>query len=384
MAQTITGLQTKLMKEYYKDFSKYAKGKQPEKKVAWVTAFTPVEILEALDISYYYPESYAAVIAASGKEQELITSSEKNYLSTDCCSYSCCYNGCLDTGEGPRGIPPRPDVLVATNNQCNTLPGWWNLLAKRYRVPLIVLDYPGEAACRERALKYVTEQHKSLIEKMEKLSGNKLDIAILSGLINNSKQSVEAWNEVISYLPLKNVKATALFDGINFLITARCKPETAELYRLMADTMQAKPKADTQKISAFWLGYPLWYNKDRYLTELLQDFRITGANYLTWWSLDYSGDNVYESLFSAYNYTFLNLSQHSRNERLSETIKASKASCAITLRNKSCKCDFVSAKDVDLPQAELEIDMIDRNYLDIEKAQAHIELLREILCTESG
>ena len=55
------------MREYYKNFSKYAKEHSPESKVAWVTAFTPIEILEALDISYYYPESYAAVIAASGK-----------------------------------------------------------------------------------------------------------------------------------------------------------------------------------------------------------------------------------------------------------------------------------------------------------------------------
>lgn len=69
MGNTYVKLQTQLMREYYKDFSKYARGKAPANKVAWVTAFTPVEILEALDIAYYYPESYAAVIAASQKEQ---------------------------------------------------------------------------------------------------------------------------------------------------------------------------------------------------------------------------------------------------------------------------------------------------------------------------
>ena len=48
MAQTIIRIQTKLMKEYYQYFSKYAKGKQQECKVAWITAFAPVEILETL------------------------------------------------------------------------------------------------------------------------------------------------------------------------------------------------------------------------------------------------------------------------------------------------------------------------------------------------
>lgn len=90
MKKTAAQLQTALMREYYTWFSKYAKGKRPEKKVAWVTAFTPVEILEALDMLYYYPESYAAVIAASEKEQDLLNESERQYLSRDCCSYSCC------------------------------------------------------------------------------------------------------------------------------------------------------------------------------------------------------------------------------------------------------------------------------------------------------
>ncbi len=101
MANSVIRLQTKLMKDYYKFFSKYSKGKSPEGKVAWITAFTPVEILEALDIIYYYPESYAAVIAASEKEQEFLRDSENTGLSRDCCSYSCCIRGCLNTGDGP-------------------------------------------------------------------------------------------------------------------------------------------------------------------------------------------------------------------------------------------------------------------------------------------
>ena len=83
MAQSSIQLQAKLMRDYYKDFSKYAKGKAPARKVALVTAFTPVEILEALNISYIYPESYAAVIAASGKEQELLAESERHALCLD-------------------------------------------------------------------------------------------------------------------------------------------------------------------------------------------------------------------------------------------------------------------------------------------------------------
>ena len=382
MAQTIVRLQTKLMKEYYRDFSKYARGRTPGRKTAWVTAFTPVEILEALDIAYYYPESYAAVIAASEKEQEMLGRNGSMNLSGDCCSYSCCFNGCLDLEDGPRGVPPKPDVLIATNNQCNTLPGWWNLLARRYNVPLIVIDYPGETADRAAAFGYVSVQHRRLISEMEKLSGNTLDPEKLEELIRCSEKSVSAWNDVIQCLPEKEIRPTALFDDINFLITARCKPETSELYAMMAEEMRGKADAEKNRIPLFWLGYPLWYHRDRYLSELLGDFRIVGSNYVTWWSLDYSGSDAFEKLFSAYNFTFLNLSQQSRDRILAELIRASGAVCAAVLRNKSCKCDFVSARNVGIPQAEIEMDMIDRTWLNAEKAKAQIALLKETVCTE--
>ena len=150
---------------------------------------------------------------------------------------------------------------------------------------------------------------------------------------------------------------------------------------MMAEELGAGADAADDRIPVFWLGYPLWYHADRYLKEYLGDFRIVGSNYVTWWSLDYSGEDAFERLFRAYNYTFLNLTQQSRDERLAALIRASGAAGAIVLHNKSCKCDFVSARNVSLPQAELEIDMIDRTYLDAGKTERILALLKETICT---
>ncbi len=381
MVESAIKLQSTLMREYYKYFSRYARGAKPDKKVAWVTAFTPVEILETLGMYYYYPESYAAVIAASNKEQPFLEKSEQCSLCRDCCSYSCCLEGCLELQEGPRGIPPKPDILIATNNQCNTLPNWWNILAQRFDVPLIVIDYPGESADKQQAYKYVTEQHKDLIFRLENLTGNKFDINLLEKNIQNSTESVYWWNKVAQALTKKEIKPTAIFDYISYLITQRCNSGTIELYQALYEEMKELPDADKSLIPIFWLGYPLWYHPKRYLSEFLDGFRICGSNYITWWNLDYSGSNAFEKLFSAYNYTFLNLSQKNRTERLTKQIKDSEAVCAVTLHNKSCKCDFVSAKDINIPQAELEIDMIDRNFLSLEKTKKQIDLLKETVCT---
>lgn len=382
MSQTAVKLQTTILRNYYKYFSKFSKGKEPDKKVAWVTSFTPVEILEALDIYYCYPESYAAVIAASGKEKELLEESSNKFLSCDCCSYSCCIEGCLETENGPRGVLPRPDVLIATNNQCSTLPNWWNILAKRYNVPLIILDYPGERVNKEIAYDYVKKQHEDLILRMEELSGNKLDMSVLEKIISNSTKCVAAWKRVTKAMAVHDISPSSMFDDISFLITARCKPETSELYNIMADKYEALPENEGTGIPAFWLGYPLWYHRDRYFSEYLDGFRIVGSNYITWWDLNYSGKDSFEKLYNAYNFTFLNLKQETRNAMLSERIAASGAKCAVTLINKSCKCDFVSAKNISIPQAELEIDMIDREFADEENVKRKIELLKEVVCSE--
>ncbi len=381
MEMTTAQLQTKLVRDYYKYFSKYARGKAPEKKVAWVTSFTPVEILSALDMEYYYPESYAAVIAASEKEQALLETAEKSGLPGECCAYSCCFEGCILEEEGPRGLPPRPDIMIATNNQCNTLPNWWNILAKRYDVPLIVLDYPGDVMPSDRARKYVDVQHRDLIAKLEELTGNTLEIPALDSAISNSREAVRAWSKILGFMPVKDMGGTNLFDAITYLITSRCREETAMLYDKMAEDIEEYHDANESLVKIFWLGYPLWYHPDRYLSEELGGCRITGSNYLTWWNLDYSGMDCFDVLFHAYNFTFLNLNQNERTDRLVSLIKKSGAAGTVSLRNKSCKCDFVSAKNVGLPQVELEIDMIDRTYLDVGKARKQIALLKEMICT---
>ncbi len=379
MGQPYLKLQGQLMREYYRDFSKYAKGRPPERKVAWVTSFAPVEILEALGIEAVYPESYAAVIAASGKEQEFLRESERRGLCPDCCSYSACFNGSLALGAGPRGTPPMPDVLIAANNQCNTLPGWWNLLSEELGVPLIVIDYPGEGADRDAARRYVAGQHEDLAARLGELCGSRLDEGRLAEAISNSRASVSSWERVAGLLAKKEIEPTALFDGISYLVTSRCKPDTARFYDAMYESFSTAPDADGSKTPVFWLGYPLWHHPDRYLREMLGGCRVCGSNYITWWSLDYAGDDPLEQLFNAYNYTFLNLSPETKRERLGECIRRSGAAAAVSLRNKSCKCDFASAMCAGIPQAEVEIDMIDREYMDEGRAKRQIGTLRELL-----
>ena len=357
----------------YRYFSKKEPVEKTE-KVAWITSFVPVELLEALNIAYVYPESYAAVIASSGKAIECLEWAKAGNLSLDCCSYSTCFNGCLSLGRGPRGLPPKPDILIASNNQCNTLPNWWNLLAQQMDVPLIVLDYPGENNCGMHTAEYVKKQHENLIVKLEQLSRNRLDEKKLLEILSISKENVSLWKYILELFPKHEIMTRVLSDYISPLILARSRPETGNFYRILSEELVSYPQRGNKK-RIYWAGYPLWYDAQRYLT--VEGMQIVGSNYASWWNLDYGGDNVWDMLYHAYNFTVLNLTGITRSKLINDDLVNSKADGVIINRNKSCKRDFFSLNEFNssLPCAVIESDMIDAGFIDMQTAIDRINIL---------
>jgi benzoyl-CoA reductase/2-hydroxyglutaryl-CoA dehydratase subunit BcrC/BadD/HgdB len=347
----------------------------PEQKVAWITSFCPVELLEAFDIAYCYPESYAAVIAASGKEQECLAYSLSQGLSLDCCSYSVCFQGCLGKGKGPRGLPPKPDILIASNNQCNTLPNWWNLMAEQLHVPLFVIDYPGEYNANVHTREYVDKQHRDLAILLSEITQSTLDINRLSFVIDTSQENVILWKNIVALLPDYNVSIGSLFDRISPLILARCFSETKQFFTLLTEDCYGETKRDPECKRIYWLGYPFWYQRERILPGL--EAHIVGANYLSWWNMRYDGEDVWERLYNAYNFTFLNLNAQSKSKIILDDIHRVNAKALIINHNKSCKRDFSTFYNeyMMFPTTIIESDMIDRNYLNIAVAQERINTL---------
>lgn len=377
MAESIATQLYQINKWIYRNFSK----KEPINKkepVAWITSFVPVELLDALSIGYVYPESYAAIISASGKAAQCLDRAKADNLSLDCCSYSTCFNGCLSLGQGPRGLPSKPDILIASNNQCNTLPNWWNLLAQKLDVPLIVLDYPGEGNNGMYTAEYVKKQHESLVAELERLSGNRLDEKKLSEIIDVSKDNVSLWQCILELFPKHDLSPRILFDYVSPLILARSRPETGNFYRMLAEELASYPRRGNEN-RIFWVGYPFWYDKQRCLT--VEGMQIVGSNYATWWNLDYRGNNVWDILYHAYNFTLLNLTGKTRSKLINDGLAYTKADGVIINRNKSCKRDFFSLNEFSctLPCAVIESDMIDGSFIDLQTANDRMNSLMAAL-----
>ena len=143
------------------------------RKVAWVTSGAPVELLKALDFYVLYPENHAAICGTARVAVDISTEAENAGYSRDICSYARTDIGALLSGQTPVGKLPRPDVLLACTNICQTVLQWYRVLAHHLRIPLILIDTPfvyyDEAA--EHAVEFVRRQLEEAVPVAEKVAG---------------------------------------------------------------------------------------------------------------------------------------------------------------------------------------------------------------------
>jgi benzoyl-CoA reductase/2-hydroxyglutaryl-CoA dehydratase subunit BcrC/BadD/HgdB len=119
--------------------SRYAPGARP---VAWVTSGAPVEMLRPFDFYTVYPENHGALCGAQKAGPELCSIAEERGYHQDLCSYARIDLGACFSGRTPVGKLPKPDLLFASNNICQTIMYWFKVLSHHYKIPLLIFDTP--------------------------------------------------------------------------------------------------------------------------------------------------------------------------------------------------------------------------------------------------
>jgi len=169
------------------------------RKVAWVTSGAPVELLKALDFCVIYPENHAAICGTARVAVELATEAENAGYSRDICSYARTDFGTMLSGKTPVGKLPRPDLLVACTNICQTVLFWYRVLARHYGAPLILIDTPFVyyAQASEHAIEFVQRQLEQAVPTMEQVAGRPLDERRLKEVGRLSRMASQLWMEVM-------------------------------------------------------------------------------------------------------------------------------------------------------------------------------------------
>ena len=322
-----------------------------EKPIAWVTSGAPVEFLYAMDILPVYPENYAAMCAASHQSVELMEAAEAEGFSQDICAYARTDFGADITKGGPVGGLPPPDFLLCSTNICKTVIKWYEVIARKYRVPLFIVDTPFlHDGLTNELIDYTVSQFKDLEKFLSDFTGRAFDTDRFMETLRLSREAAELWKEILYLAKTHPTPFNSLDSFIHLgpIVTLRGTQECVDYYRLLYAEVaeRAKKKIGSipdERYRVLWDNLPVWF-KMRRLDQFFEQHKTalvvtTYAN--SWGGLglfdEGSPEDVYRSLAVCYLKIYINLGFDERIKYLAHLIEEFDLTGFIMHSNRSCK-----------------------------------------------
>ncbi|MDR1778255.1 MAG: 2-hydroxyacyl-CoA dehydratase [Clostridiales Family XIII bacterium] len=258
--------------------------KERGEPVGWSSSKFPAEIPETLGLAVTYPENQAAGIAAKHGGQRLCEYAEGLGYSNDICGYariSLAYAAGAEADERPM---PQPDFVLCCNNICNCMIKWYEAIARMHNIPLIMIDVPynNTVDVPEARVAYVRAQFEDAIAQLEELTGRTWSNERFKEVCANANRSASAWLKACGYCSVKPspLNGFDLFNHMADIVTARCKPETAEAFeQLAAEYEEGVAKGEStwhydENYRIMFEGIPCWPE----LQALFKPLKDSGAN----------------------------------------------------------------------------------------------------------
>ncbi len=322
-------------------------GKFLRRPLAWVTSGAPVELLRAFNIHSAYPEQYAAIYSARNATVDLCEVAEAAGYSQDLCSYARSnIGGVLRPDLAPLGGMPKPDLLVACNNICGTVLKWYEVLARHFNVPLLVLDTPFLTdELTPQAKDYVLEQLHTMAAELEKITGRPLSQKSLAKQMDLSREITSLWKETRQYCKASPspLNAPDLFIHMAPIVVLRGSKQGIDYYRKLRDEVKERVNlgqgaVENEQIRLVWDNIAIWPQ----LFSFYKMFAEKGACFVTdtysgGWAVEQAPGNPMESLAATYTEVFLNRSPNYRAHQLINLIKEYNANGFVMHSNRSCK-----------------------------------------------
>jgi len=287
--ESLRALKDMMMVHYLS--GRYADGAVP---VAWVTSGFPVEMLRTLGYHTVYPENHAAICGVQRIVPALSDAVEAQGYSRDLCSYVRSDLGSLDTGKSPVGRLPRPDLLACCTNICQTVLFWYRDLARRFDVPLVLVDTPfiyGEPAPHQT--RYVVDQLEEAIVIAERVARRPLDREAFSETVRLSREGSDLWGQCLDTARNRPAPWTGVdgFFHLGPVVALRGTEACNAYYRTLLDELKDRVARGIgglkgeERHRLLWDNLPVWY-ATREITTLLgsQGFNFVCTTYTNAWA----------------------------------------------------------------------------------------------------
>lgn len=384
----------KIMKKYY---WRAKTAKYFRKKVAWITSGGPVEPLIAMDVIPVYPENHGAMIGASKMGVDLCQISEEMGYSRDLCSYVRSDIGSSATKGGPIGGLPKPDFLVCCNNICGTVLKWYEIQARKYRVPLFIFDTPFiHTEFSAEAKTYVQRQMQEYIQFLETVCNKKMNMNRMQEVGLLAIRAQKLWQQILDCPANKPAPMTAFdaFFHLALIVTLRGTQTVVDYYEQLLAEMKQRvadgvSMVPDEKYRFLWDNLPIWY-RVRWLSEKFSAHNacLVADTYTSAWSgvvhlLD--ENNLLDSMAVAYSSVHLNVSIDQMFVKIAAMAKKYDVDGIIMHSNRSCKpysfgqydLQKLISKELNLPTLILEADMVDERSFSESQIETRIDAFME-------
>ena len=311
------------------------KAKEEGKPVVWSTSIAPQELLEAMDLTVVYPENHAAAVGARKDAPRFIEHAESQ--------------GYADILYSEAQNIPAPDILFCCGNICCTVIKWYENLAEKFHVPLVMVDCPFNAAYEVSPVnvKYVETQLLDAIARLEAITGKKLDWDRLREIMKISNETAMWWKKATD-MGMKKPSPLSGFDMFNYMAAIVCvrgKKEGADMFHRWYDELAAKAEkglgpfkdGTEEKYRILWDGIACWpYLAPTYKVLKKNGINMVTSTYPESWTLLYELNDL-AGMAKAYDSIYTQRNVNYATDRLLKRAKDFQIDGAIFHSNRSCK-----------------------------------------------
>jgi bcr-type benzoyl-CoA reductase subunit B len=390
---TCTARLREIMTRHY-FLARYAEGARP---VAWVTSGAPVELLRPFDFYTIYPENHGALCGAQRQGPALCAEAEGHGYHQDLCSYARIDLGHFLSGKTPVGRLPKPDLLFASNNICQTVVYWYRILAHQLNIPLLLFDTPYNFKdITDTDVTYMVRQMEEMIPVLEAVSRRPFDDRKFRETVLIARDSSLAWGEVLATMKTHPAPMT-IFDAFVHMapiVSLRGLPVALEYYAVLLKELKERITkgigaiADEQK-RLMWDNIAVWY-KVRDFSEL---FAARGMNFVTATYTNAWAETIQlmdasrplESIAKTYSLVVLNNNLDQRLRLMERLIKEYDVEGLVIHSAKSCKPYSVGQYDIkrllldrlEIPSVIIDADITDFRAYSEEQTRTRLEAFFE-------
>ncbi len=393
--QSAAQLRRIMTRHYF--LARYAAGVQP---VAWVTSGAPVELLRVFDFYTIYPENHGALCGAQRLGPQMCQIAENKGYHPDLCSYARIDLGHMISGRTPTGRLPRPDLLFASTNICQTVMYWYKALAQHWDIPLLLFDTPYNFDPMGGVeLDYMVEQLQEMIPELERISGRAFSLERFRQVLDLAARTARGWGEVLASMQHRPAPMT-IFDAFVHLapvVSLRGLPVARDYYRrLLAELNQRVDQGVgalvREKRRLMWDNIAVWFKlRDWSRLFAQRGYNFVAATYTNAWAetishMQEEGD-PFRAVARAYGLVILNHNLEHRLELMERMIRQYRVDGLVVHSARSCKPYSVGQYDLarllrrrlGIPSVIIEADITDYRAFSQEQAQTRLEAFFEAL-----